>query len=44
MIWQDDIQDVDRALQTFMKISSVVTQDDQKTKTVACECAGMTLL
>ena len=27
-----------------MKISSVVTQDDQKTKTVACECAGMSLV
>ena len=33
--------DVDKSLDAFMKISSVVTQADEKTKTVACECAGL---
>ena len=38
---QDDVCDVDKSLDAFIKISSVVTQDDEKTKTVACECAGL---
>ena len=38
---QDDVCDVDKSLGAFMKIASVVTQDDEKTKTVACECAGL---
>ena len=38
---QDDVCDVNKSLETFMKIASVVTQDDEKTQTVACECAGL---
>ncbi|XP_062605951.1 ran GTPase-activating protein 1-like [Saccostrea cucullata] len=34
-----DVNDLDKAVQTFMKISSVVTTDDTKTKDAACDCA-----
>ncbi|XP_078324728.1 ran GTPase-activating protein 1-like [Crassostrea virginica] len=34
-----DVNDLEKAVQAFMKISSVVTVDDTKTKEAACDCA-----
>ncbi|KAK3099147.1 hypothetical protein FSP39_000136 [Pinctada imbricata] len=34
-----DISDMEKAVQMFMKVSSVVTQDDMETKEAACQCA-----